>query len=391
MVNLRSLMMTIAASSVLAGAAVGCGDDPAGSLNRNNPGASSSSSGSSNGGPAGGPAPEEKLFRALEADMDKKCGNVCHKDASYTPKPPAFLGPPDAYKSVKAHPGLVTKDVYQSAMLTKGPHAGPALNVDPDFEKKVVEWLEAESVAINAQKLPTTDPITLTNGPNDVDLSKVCVGGLTGVHLKFTVTMLGTILQISDVKLTAPAGTDVHLLKPKFVRVLAKAKEDGTTEVSDPANTFENLDITVPGGAETPIVKLASFTGQGWIPYDLAGDKIRIEAEKLEPGKVAVVEQPKVCKDVAGFTANVLPNLRGAAGGFNLNCANCHGNGLGQLSLNGADQTVICNQVLQKLNEANIAQSAIVTKVTVGPHNGGQINNAAGWTAVFQNNRGVFF
>lgn len=390
MVNLRTLALTVAGSAVLVGAVMGCGDDPAGSLNRG--GASSSSGGtSSTGGPAGGPAPEEKLFRALEAELDKKCGNACHKDATYTPKPPAFLGPPDAYKSVKAHPGLVTKDVYQSAMLTKGPHAGPALNVDPEFEKKVVEWLEAESVAINAQKLPTTDPIALKEGPNDVDMAKVCIGGLTGVHLKFTVSMLGSILQISDMKLAAPAGTDVHFLKPRFVRVLAKAKEDGTTEVADPANTFENLDITVPGGAETAIVKLASFTGQGWIPFDLAGDKIRIEAEKLEPGKVAVVEQPKTCKDVAGFTANVLPNLRGAAGGFNLNCANCHGNGLAGLSLNGQDQTVVCNQVLQKLNEANIAQSLMVTKVVAGPHNGGQINNAAGWTAVFQNNRGVFF
>ena len=57
----------------------------------------------------------------------------------------------------------------------------------------------------------------------------------------------------------------------------------------------------------------------------------------------------------------------------------------------GADQAVVCNQILQKLNEGNIPQSLMVTKVTTGPHNGGTINNAANWTADFVNNKAVFF
>ena len=75
-----------------------------------------------------------------------------------------------------------------------------------------------------------------------------------------------------------------------------------------------------------------------------------------------MVQAPATCKDVASFTANVLPNMRGAAGGFNLNCASCHGNGLAGLSLNGADQTVVCNQVLSKLNTADITKSLIITQ-----------------------------
>ena len=52
----------------------------------------------------------------------------------------------------------------------------------------------------------------------------------------------------------------------------------------------------------------------------------------------------------------------------------------------GSFDIVVCNQVLQKLNEADLTKSLIVTKVTVGPHNGGMVNSAANWTAVFTAN-----
>ena len=117
---------------------------------------------------------------------------------------------------------------------------------------------------------------------------------------------------------------------------------------------------------------------------------------KLEPGKVAVIEEAKTCKNVQGFTQNVLPAMRGQAGGFNLNCANCHGNGLAGLSLNSGDQALVCNQVLQKMMAPpNVAQSLIVQKViapnNVVGHSGGKITNTAGWQAVFTNNQAVFF
>ena len=77
----------------------------------------------------------------------------------------AFLAGPDVYKSIKAHPGIVVRDVYTSALLTKGPHAGPAISTDPEFEKKVLAWLEAEAIAIRSQALPTTPPTTIVAGP----------------------------------------------------------------------------------------------------------------------------------------------------------------------------------------------------------------------------------
>lgn len=343
---------------------------------------------------------EQQKFLALHAELEKKCGNSCHTQGTYRPEPPKFLEgatPEDAYKTIKAHPGMVTRDVYQSGLLTKGPHAGPALSTDPEFEKKIVEWLEFESVAIQSQKLPSSDPVAVKQGANEIDLSPVSGGKIVGVKLKFEARLVAGILSLEDMKLVAPAGQDVHIQQPKFVRVLAAPRPDGQQEVVDPADTFSNVDQTVPGGKETTLASgVALFSGDGWKPFDLASDKIRIEAVKLEPGKVSVVEGPRTCKNVQGFAQNVLPALRGQAGGFNLNCASCHGNGLAGLALNGNNNELICNQVLEKMTAPpNVAQSLIIQKViapaNVLGHSGGKITNTQGWTQVFTNNQAVFF
>ncbi|MDB4936737.1 MAG: hypothetical protein JWP87_3709 [Labilithrix sp.] len=400
MANIRLTALTIGLALGLTGAIVACSDDAADKLGgRNTPGGTSGTSGTSggtdgDGGPGsnpGGPPAEELLFRAVETDLKQKCGNACHELATYKPTPPAFLAGPDAYKSIKAQPGAIVADYYQSVLLTKGAHAGPAVGTDPTFEGKVIEWLKLESAIIQSAKKPSTDPVALVSGPNDIDMTKAAVPGLTGVHLKFDASLVGGILSLNNIKVVAGAGTDVHVYKPKFVRVLPKPNATNQTEIPDGADTFSNTDQTVPGGAETVLNPgSALISADGWHPYDFAADKVRIEVEKLEPGKVSVLEKPKVCKDVAGFTNNVLPSMRGG-GGITPNCSQCHGNGLAGLSLNGADQAVVCNQVLGKLNEADLTKSLIVTKVTVGPHNGGNVNNAAAWTAVFQNNKAVFF
>ena len=381
---------------------VGCSDDPASSLQ----GRRGSKSGASSGG-SGDPndpndpnnpnrlSPEETAFRAVEADLQKNCGKTCHDTGAYTPPPPTFLAGPDVYKSIKSHPGIVVRDVYTSALLTKGPHAGPAVSADPEFEKKVVAWLEAEALAIQSQALPTTPPTTIVAGPNDIDLTPACVGGLSGVHLKFEAAMVGTMLSLTKLTLVAPAGQDVHVLQPRFVRVLPAPKEDGSTDVPDPADSFSNSDQTIPGGQETSLSPgSVLFSAESWRPFDMAKDKIRIEMTKLEPGKIAVIANAATCKNVQGFVQNVLPAMRGQAGGFNLTCSNnnCHGNAaIGNMNLAQADNNLICQQVLGKLNQGNIAQSLIITKPTSGNHGGGQLTNANGWRDLFVNNAGVFF
>ena len=389
--------LTVGLAVALTGAVVACSDDAANTLgNRGgSSGASGNASSSGDGGSSGnpgGPPQEEVLFRAVEGDFKTKCGK-CHAGVT-TPAAPQFLAAPDAYKSIKGYAGVVVADYYQSIILTKGAHAGPAIGDDPTFEQKIIDWLKYESAVIQSQKKPSIDAIALKSGANDIDMTKAATGGLTGVHLLFDASLVGGILSLSNIKVHAAAGTDVHVYKPKFIKVLAKANAGGQTEIPDGAETFSNTDQTVPGGADTVLAPGSAFlTAAGWTPFDFAADKVRIEVEKLEPGKVTVIDKPKVCKDVAGFTANVLPSMRGG-GGFGLTCSQCHGNapGVAGLSLNVADQALVCNQVMSKLNEGDIAKSLIVTKVSPGnAHNGGQVTNLAGWTALFVNNKAVFF
>ena len=175
----------------IAVAMVACSDDPADKIGaRGGAGKTGSSSGDPNdpnnpNGPGGEQiAEEQKAFFELQPDLEKKCGNVCHNQGTYRPEPPKFLAgatPTDVYKTIKAHPGIVVRDVYASVLLTKGPHAGPALNTDPEFEKKVVAWLELESIAIQSQKLPTTEPVTVTFGSTyTAENLKSAIEGLTG-------------------------------------------------------------------------------------------------------------------------------------------------------------------------------------------------------------------
>jgi hypothetical protein len=387
------MMADLRGSALILGLAVvaacamfaGCGDDAADKLG-NRKGSSSGSSGSSGdpndpNNPANKPA-EVLAFEALKPDLLAKCGKTCHETGV----------------SIKSQPGIVVADTFQSTLLTKGPHAGPAVSpdTDPEFYDKVKKWLDAEALVIQSQRKPSTDPFTVVSGPNDVDLCKgqgatgACVGGLTGAHMTFDASLLGDILELSNIKIVAAAGTDVHVLKPQFVRISGTGKD--AKETPDPTNQFDNTDQTVPGGATTTLSPgTAYFTSPSWRPFDLAADKIRIQADKVEPGKVQVIQEVPKCKDPTGFATNVLPSMRGG-NGVTPNCSSCHGTGTANITLNGTDNNLICQTVLAKLNKANIAQSLIITKVNgTTTHAGGAVGDLNGWTQLFVNNAGVFF
>jgi hypothetical protein len=180
------------------------------------------------------------------------------------------------------------------------------------------------------------------------------------------------------------------MLKPRFVKVREGSKPTDLVETPDPADSFSNADQVVAGGAETPVSPgSALFAGIGWTPFDLGADKIRIEIEKLEPGTITIITPPKVCKDPVLFGTAVLPTLR-ATVAANGTCNSCHGGGT-QPSLGGADNAAICQNILQRLNEANIPQSKMITKVTQAGHPGGLVADPTAFTALFVNNKGVFF
>lgn len=335
---------------------------------------------------------EKSAFAKVEPELLKNCGKTCHDTGTFVGAPP-FLKGPDVYKSIKEHPGIVVRDVFASSLLTKGPHAGPALSTLPELEAEVIKWLETEAVAIQSQRLPSTPPFTVTIGDNDVDISPAGTG-VANVHLKFKAELIGASLSLSGIKVSAPAGTDIHVLQPKFVRVLATPLEDGSTDVPDPQDSFSNSDQTIAGGTEAPLAPGAViFSNARWRPFDTAKDKLRIEMTKLEVGKVSVVVGVAACADPAGFGTKVLPTLRNTqgGGGGGGTCQSCHGAGLAQLNLNSNNNDQVCKEVLAKLTKGDIPNSIIVKKVTGMQHNGGAVGDANAWRALFVDNAAVFF
>jgi hypothetical protein len=389
---MRSSFLFVASSVALAATIAACADDSADGLTvrRGSRGSTSESdpTESSAAAAAQQQTAEQEAFAKVQPEFLKNCGRGCHDTGAFSGAP-AFLKGPDVYASIKNQPGVVVRDVFASTILTKGPHAGPAVSSLPDFEKLVTDWLEVEAVAIQSQKLPSSAPAAVTIGDNEIDLSPASNGKLTNVHLKFKAELVGTMLSLTNVRLAAPAGTDVHIVQPKFVRVT-----DGAEDVEDPADSFSNSDQTVPGGQESGLSPGAVlFSASTWRPFDPTKDEIRIEVTKLEPGKVAVVVNAATCADPDGFAQKVLPTLRNtqAQGGNGQTCVQCHGGGLAGLSLSSDDASLVCNQVLGKLSKDDIPNSLIVKKVTGATHQGGAVADANAWTKLFTDNAAVFF
>src|SRR5688572_29536380 len=193
----HSLVMGALVCAAFFGAA--CGDDAADKLTRGGRGGPNGTDPNDPNDPNNPNNPnripeEEKLFRALEADLVKMCGKTCHDTGAYPGAPPTFLAGPDAYKSIKVQPGVITKEIYDSALLAKPAHAGPPLNENKELEVKVTDWLKAEAIAIQAQALPSSDPVAIKAGPNEIDLTKAASGGLTNVKLKFEASIVGSSL-----------------------------------------------------------------------------------------------------------------------------------------------------------------------------------------------------
>lgn len=398
--NVRSILLFSTILTGVVGAFVACsdggGDGIFNGYDPNHPGGGGEGgtpAGEGGGPGTGGVDPAEALYRGLEKDIVTKCGGPgggCHVSATTFSTAPKFLAAPDSYKSIKAFTGIVVKDVFTSAIITKGVHEGGSIYDDgsdagTSLGKRVEAWLYQESAELQAIKRPTTDPFAVTIGAdNDVDLSKLATG-VTGVHLKFKAQLVGTTLELTNVSLTTAAGSGVHLQHPIFYRVPAKKANPADPDSQDPQDTFSNTDVTVSGGATTPLpVPFAIFSGfDPWQPTD----KLRIEAYKLEAGIVKEAAVAAMCSNPTNFQNMVVPSLTGGGNSAPLNCLNCHdtgGGGNGALNLSGLGATKdypgACAAVLNKIDVGTPANSKIIHQVDgTLAHGGGSVSNPAGW------------
>lgn len=309
------------------------------------------------GGTTSGAAAAEAAFRALSADLTQACGGACHTDGKGNA--PAYIAAPDAYKSIKAYKGIVVKDVSTSSLLTKGRHEGPDL-VDP-LRGKVFAWLALEAKALSEAALPATDAFDVVAGTNTVDISKGGTG-VAGAKLTFTARMSGTILTLTNMQVSAPATSGVHIVFPIFDLVPTQGETSRDT-------SFSNADQTIAAG-QTATLNPGLLILTTWA----TGDKMKVEFTKLESATVSMdggTGSTGGCKSVASFVSNAVPAIQQNA------CLNCHNTGgsgnasldLSALGRNPPDDAKACAQMLAKADPANAAQSDIIQAPTGGVAN----------------------
>jgi hypothetical protein len=262
---------------------------------------------------------------------------------------PLWLGPPDAYASALAFPGIIGPNPQTSVLVTKGRHEGPAL-VDP-LLGQVVQWLTAEAAALPGAMLPQTPAFTVAAGPNDVDCS---MAGVAGTHVTFSATISGDIVTLSNLAVVAPAATAVHVVYPIFAIVPASG-----AEIDD--HSFSNDDQTVAAGQTAPLGPGLLLLTQ-WS----TGARMKIEFTTLATAKVVDAGTAGGCKSVATFTADAVPAIKANT------CLNCHnkgGSGNGALDLSAIaatpeNDTAACAQALTRADPLNPAQSDIILAPT---------------------------
>jgi hypothetical protein len=316
-----------------------------------------------------------ELFKALEPQFQEVCGKQCHADGTFGGNPPRFLAGPDAYVTIKTFSGFITKSVFESKLLTRGAHAGPALEgANEELRKKIVEWLDVEASILVERASVTTQVLDLVAGANVVDLGALAPT-VAGAKLSFDASLGPAFLTLSNMRVRGGDTTAVRIVHPIFRLVR------GGTEYPDPVDSFSNLDDKYPQAVERPL-----GPGQLFLTEWKEGDKLRITFETIEATTIPVIvdDTPKPCKALQAFIDNAKPQLQGNG------CLDCHGEGgNGQAVMNlvelDQDDALACQEVLKEVNLANKAASLIIDKPAgaVG-HTGGKVGDPAGYTAAIR-------
>jgi hypothetical protein len=330
----------------------------------------------------------ELLFGALLPDFQKACAGGCHDTAVRAAGAPLFLAGPKPYDTIRKNATIVRLDYPSSIILTQPQHSGPAIDNYPELSAKLVAWLRYEAAKITGTVVPSSDSGPISPGAVSWSIGSLDPSGkLKDAKITATAKIEGTVLILTDIKVVAPAGVQgVHIVQPRFVWVPAT----GPT-LPDVADSFSNLDMTAAAGASEPLgTGTAFFTSWKF----KAGDKVRVEAKKVEDQKPAVAGSGPKCRNVAMFKANIMPLFMGQ-GGSDRSCAaaGCHGGTQGSPDMkvvvnkavnavSDAEAGALCGNLLAYLNKANPAQSQIILKAaTAGTnHSGNKLANAAAFT-----------
>ncbi len=364
------------------------------------------------GGTDPGVSPEEKVARdkwinlALPAFQSAPC-TTCHSGQQANIGFLVGSGDLDIRNTLLTFtPDVVDLTAPQSSrVLTKGAHAGPALDAVP--ASNILEWLQAEQAAAGTTggggttlTLSTQPfaPLLCTSGQagdptcpiNHVSLVDAGMAAnppvdLTGAEITFLVQPLSNDMYVTD--LTLKAGTaGVYVEHPLFVYLPPQGVNcaDGT-----PAPCPDTIDRFFA----VKMNQMASTSGSiGGGTAAFAGFAPTAAAQLYISFKVLDIYHPDStgggtttggCKVLTGtnsFQSLVVPVMNVTLSGEGNKCSGCHlqgqnANAISAMDITGINSTdtsaggalnTACNQVLTRINMQDIPNSGVILAPEAG-------------------------
>ena len=347
--SLRSLtliVLSVAASGCL-GSALG-GDD---------------GSGGGSGGTGGGnvdmaPDVVGKFYSDVAPIITPACGG-CH-GVTGTTAPAFMVAQPDLLQNLLTYPGIIGSSPQKSRLYMKGQHEGPAFT--PDQAMTVGAWIDFfnanRAIGDGGDAKPTISPFAPSmSATNSIDLAALD-STIAGVKVTFSAKMVGTSIELTNLKVTTPATTGVHVVHPVFV-----IWDQNLNPTPDPVDSFSNLDETVFSGSSSPL-----GPGTLLLPNFAAGDLISVIFTTAEPKSGGTDGGTTTgCKNLTMFVNNVKPLLAS-----NTCSTNCHvgASPTAGLKWDTTPDAALCVVALTEINTTTPAQSPLLLQPDPAQANG---------------------
>jgi hypothetical protein len=281
------------------------------------------------------------------------------------PSPAFMIAAPDMLQNILSFPTVIGDTPEKSRLYMKGTHEGPAFT--PTEQPIIREWIEFYNANKPAStggggdagvQKPTVKPFTPvmngTGGSNTVDLAALDAA-LTGQKVTFDAKMVGTSLQLSNIKVVAAASMGVHILHPVFV-----TWDQNLTPSPDPVDSFAGMDLTV---YMTQTVSMGP--GTLFLPNFPSGGLLNVIFTGIETKTGMGGTTTTACKALANFVANVKPLLQA-------NCNTCHvgANPTAGLAFDATPDATLCLNALSEINKTTPASSLLLGKPDPAVANG---------------------
>ncbi|MGZ3425123.1 MAG: hypothetical protein ACXVCV_00675 [Polyangia bacterium] len=309
--------------------------------------------GGNGGGGSGGAAdmaPDVvgKFYSDVEPILTPACGG-CHSVTGTTA--PAFMvAQPDMLQNLLAYPGIIGSSPEKSRLYMKGLHEGPAFT--PDQKTTLGDWITFfnanRAVGDGGDAKPSISPFTPSmTAVNTIDLAPLDAT-IAGVKVTFSAKMVGTSIELTNIKVVAPAATGVHVVHPVFV-----IWDQNLVPTPDPVDSFSNLDETVFSGQTS-----ALGPGTLLMPNFAAGDLLSV-AFSVAEAKAGAADGGTTagCKALAMFVANVKPLLAS-----NTCSTTCHigASPVAGLKWDATPDATLCQNALTEINTTTPAMSQLL-------------------------------